>query len=251
MNTMSIGVGRRRPRRRLGHGTVQHRREQALAQRWQRWFRRGGAVRYRASDAGGRLPVRHLGNAASTTSTLTDGRISTWLPGNLAASPGTPVGVQPERDVPQRRHGRHLPRRQFGDGCRRHRRHEGCGVRRLRPGWRHRHVRGRPGRVDAPAPEHHAPRVEPLARGTRYRHIVRSGRLRRDGRWSKDGDPPCNAPCRAALEPPAPRTSRSSTSALGSSTDTVKVSVRWPTGRTQTLDDVAVDQLITVEEPPA
>ena len=33
--------------------------------------------------------------------------------------------------------------------------------------------------------------------------------------------------------------------------ETVKVSVRWPTGRTQTLDDVAVDQLITVEEPPA
>ena len=38
---------------------------------------------------------------------------------------------------------------------------------------------------------------------------------------------------------------------LGSPTDTVRVSVRWPTGRTQTLDDVAVDQLITVEEPPA
>ncbi len=38
---------------------------------------------------------------------------------------------------------------------------------------------------------------------------------------------------------------------LGSPTDTVTVSVRWPTGRTQTLDDVAVDQLITVEEPPA
>jgi hypothetical protein len=41
---------------------------------------------------------------------------------------------------------------------------------------------------------------------------------------------------------------------LGPSTDpeqvTVKVSVRWPSGRTQTLDDVAVDQLITVEEPP-
>ena len=37
---------------------------------------------------------------------------------------------------------------------------------------------------------------------------------------------------------------------LGSPTDNVKVSVRWPTGRTQTLDDVAVDQLITVEEPP-
>jgi hypothetical protein len=38
---------------------------------------------------------------------------------------------------------------------------------------------------------------------------------------------------------------------LGSPTGNVKVSVRWPTGRTQTLDDVAVDQLITVEEPPA
>ena len=38
---------------------------------------------------------------------------------------------------------------------------------------------------------------------------------------------------------------------LGSPTDTVRVSVRWPTGRTQTLDDVAVDQLVTVEEPPA
>jgi hypothetical protein len=36
---------------------------------------------------------------------------------------------------------------------------------------------------------------------------------------------------------------------LGSTADKVKVSVRWPTGQTQTLDDVAVDQLITVEEP--
>ena len=37
---------------------------------------------------------------------------------------------------------------------------------------------------------------------------------------------------------------------LGPATGNVKVSVRWPTGRTQALDDVAVDQLITVEEPP-
>jgi hypothetical protein len=36
---------------------------------------------------------------------------------------------------------------------------------------------------------------------------------------------------------------------LGSTTGTIKVSVRWPTGRTQTIDDVAVDQLLTVEEP--
>ena len=45
--------GRRRPRRRLGHGAVQHRWEQALAQRWQGCFRRRGAIRHRAPDAGG------------------------------------------------------------------------------------------------------------------------------------------------------------------------------------------------------
>ena len=35
----------------------------------------------------------------------------------------------------------------------------------------------------------------------------------------------------------------------GPNSGRVKVSVRWPTGRTKTLTDVAVDQLITVEEP--
>jgi enediyne biosynthesis protein E4 len=36
---------------------------------------------------------------------------------------------------------------------------------------------------------------------------------------------------------------------LGSNADKITVSVRWPTGRTLTLDDVAVDQILTVQEP--
>ena len=38
---------------------------------------------------------------------------------------------------------------------------------------------------------------------------------------------------------------------LGAATIVPRIAIRWPSGTTQTLTDVAADQILTVREPPA